>query len=53
MYQGTLPLTAGIAVLPNTGGNTLVMTLAIISVAIGVVVLATSVARFVIKRQGV
>ena len=53
MYQGTIPLTAGIVVLPNTGGNTLLVTLAVISVAIGVAVLATTAVRFVVKRQNV
>ena len=53
MYQGTVPLTAGIAVLPNTGGNTLLTSLAIMSVVIGVAVLATSVARLVVKRSNV
>lgn len=52
MYQSTqpVPVVAGVAALPNTGGNELVMALAVISIAVGVLVLATSAARIVAKR---
>ncbi len=50
MYQGTLPLTAGVAALPNTGGNDLVIALAVSSIVLGVLVIATSAVRLVAKR---
>lgn len=52
MYQGTVPLTAGIVALPNTGGNSLFMTLSVISIAIGVAVIASTAVRYYVKRQG-
>lgn len=41
---------AGALVLPNTGGNSLLMTAAYTSIVVGCAIVLTSVVRFVAKR---
>ena len=55
MYSGTVVLgaattTTAAIVLPNTGSNTLLTVSAAITMAVGVIVLASSIARIVAKR---
>jgi hypothetical protein len=53
MYGSVLGATttgAGVLVLPNTGGNNMLTIAAVTSIAIGCVILATSVVRMVAKR---
>ena len=52
MYgQGAGPVSvgAGVAVLPNTGGSRLLMTVAIVSIVTGSVIVLTTLARFAAK----
>lgn len=53
MYGSVLGATttgAGVLVLPNTGGNSVLTIAAITSIVVGCAILVTSVARFVAKR---
>jgi len=54
MYQkalGTAPAIAGIVTLPNTGNNTVLMVLSLVSIAAGVAIMLTTAARFVAKKR--
>lgn len=46
-----VPITAGIAVLPNTGGNHLLMVLSIVSIVVGSVILMTTLIRYAAKLR--
>ena len=53
MYGSVLGATttgAGVLVLPNTGGNSMLTVAAVTSIAIGVVILVTSIVRSVASR---
>lgn len=39
-----------VAILPNTGGNTLLAVIAVINLVIGAVIIGTTIARFVAKK---
>ena len=41
---------AGIALLPNTGGNPLLMVVSIVSILTGAVIMLSTLARFVAKK---
>ena len=45
-----IPTTAGVAVLPNTGGNVLLFIAALLSTVIGAAILLSTAARFVAKK---
>ena len=45
-----IPTAAGVAVLPNTGGNTLLFVAALLSTVIGGAILLSTAARFVVKK---
>jgi len=47
---GATTTTAGIAVLPNTGDNTLLFVVAITSVIIGLLIILTTVIRLIAKK---
>lgn len=54
MYQkvlGTTPAVAGIVTLPNTGNNTVLTALSLVSIAAGVAIIVTTLARFVAKKR--
>lgn len=53
MYQTIGPVTtvAGIAVLPNTGGSTLLLVASILMIVAGVAVLATTALRQLAKKS--
>jgi hypothetical protein len=46
---GPVSLGAGVAVLPNTGGSRLLMTVSIVSIVTGSVIVLTTLARFAAK----
>ena len=48
---GTSTTAAGVAVLPNTGGNSLLTILAVTSMVIGAAIVLSTVARLVAKRR--
>lgn len=58
MYEGgkgggVLPAattTAGVLILPNTGGNIALMIVSSLFIAVGVLVVASTVARFIAKK---
>ncbi|HTE22216.1 MAG TPA: hypothetical protein VK674_04205 [Candidatus Limnocylindria bacterium] len=53
MYQdglGASGVVAGAVVLPNTGGNSVLMVAAYTSIVVGAAILLTSAVRFVAKR---
>ena len=45
-----VPTTAGVAVLPNTGGNPVLFVAALLSTIIGGAILLSTVARFVVAK---
>lgn len=45
-----IPTAAGIAVLPNTGGNQLLFIVSLVSTIVGVTILLTTLARMAAKR---
>lgn len=47
--SGAVPTVAGITVLPNTGGNELLMVASIVSITVGSIILLSTVCRFVAK----
>lgn len=54
MYQkvlGTTPAVAGIVTLPNTGNNTVLTALSLVSIAAGVAIIVTTAARYVAKKR--
>lgn len=54
MYEagkGAGPVVAGAVVLPNTGGNRIIAGLAIISIAVGVAIIISTVARAAAKKS--
>ncbi len=54
MYQNPIVLgttVAGIAVLPNTGGNEVLMIASIATIAIGAIVMLTTIARRLAKKS--
>lgn len=53
MYNSVLGVStagAGVLILPNTGGNNMLTIAAFVSIAVGVIILATSVARLLAKK---
>lgn len=48
-FASIVPTAGGIAVLPNTGGNSLLLVLSLTSIVVGGLILATTTARFVAK----
>lgn len=48
--QGAGPVLGGGALLPNTGGNTILTIIAITAIAVGAAVMLSSVARVVAKK---
>lgn len=59
MYEGgkgggtvaaIIPTTAGVAVLPNTGGNQLLLVASLLSTIVGVAILLSTVIRFAAKK---
>lgn len=54
MYEagkGAGPVVAGAVVLPNTGGNRVIAALAMISIAIGVAIIISTIARSAAKKS--
>lgn len=49
--MGAGPVVAGAVVLPNTGGNRVIAALAIISIAVGVAIIISSIARSAAKKS--
>lgn len=47
---GIASTVTGVAVLPNTGGNMLLAVIAAVNLVVGVVIISTTVARFVAKK---
>lgn len=47
---GVSTTAAGIAVLPNTSGNTVLFSIAMLSIVIGVLVILSTVVRMVVKK---
>jgi hypothetical protein len=48
--KGAGPVAAGAVILPNTGGNHLLLVASIVSIMTGGVILLSSLARFVAKQ---
>lgn len=51
LVTGVVPTAGGIAVLPNTGGNELLMVVSLLSIAVGVAILLSTGIRFVAKKH--
>lgn len=47
---GPIAGSAGIAMLPNTGGNELLLVVSVLSIVVGSVILLTTIARSVAKK---
>lgn len=45
-----VPTTAGIAVLPNTGGNPVLLVASLLSIAVGSAILLSTAVRFIAKK---
>lgn len=53
MYEGgkgAAPIVAGSVILPNTGGNRILTAIAVISIVVGVVIVVSTIARYVTKK---
>lgn len=53
MYEGGKgggPIIAGSVILPNTGGNRVLTAIAVTSIAVGAVIVVTTIVRFAVKR---
>ncbi|MEO5950354.1 MAG: hypothetical protein ABIQ04_02810 [Candidatus Saccharimonadales bacterium] len=45
-----VPVGGGIALLPNTGGDPLLLAVSILSITVGVLIILTTIARIIAKR---
>lgn len=54
MYEGGknggLPIVTGSVILPNTGGNSALTAIAVTSIAVGAIIVITTIVRFAAKR---
>lgn len=49
-FASIVPTAGGIAVLPNTSGNSLLFVLSLASIVVGSIILTTTTARFIAKK---